>query len=307
MTSKTVIDYTAIANAAAEAENQQEMKEGGKGFERPVPAAGIAILRLQQYIEVGKQKSTNPKFKDQEEVMLRFELHTKAHRIEIDTEEGKKTIPSIIDIRLPKGGATSKYGRLFTALNYNGKYNHFAQMVGKGSWKAEVTHNIVGKGTPEEKVYANLDKNKAWTFSAPQIEDPIADTITQIPVPELDGEPKIFFWENKGITDEAYIALWDELFIEGEFEAKGDKPAKSKNFIQDKIRAGLTFKESRLANLLEQNPTGADIDSIVEEAEQAEETPKVSKEADEPAKEEAVQADTPVTEKVEVDPLLELL
>jgi hypothetical protein len=305
MTSNTVIDYTAIANAAAEAENQQEMKEGGKGFERPIPAAGIAILRLQQYIEVGKQKSKNATYKDQEEVMLRFELHTKAHRIEIDTEEGKKTIPAVIDIRLPKGGSTSKYGRLFTALNYNGKFNHFAQMVGKGAWKAEVTHNIVGKGTPEEKVYANLDKNKAWTFSAPQIEDPIADTVTQIPVPELDGDPKIFFWENKGITDESYIALWNELFIEGEFEAKGDKPAKSKNFIQDKIKSGLTFKESRLANLLEQNPTGADIDSIVEEAEQAAETPTVSKEAAEPAKEEAVQADTPAVE--EIDPLLALL
>mgnify|MGYP000276002270 FL=1 len=48
MTNNTVIDYTAIANAAAAAENQQEMKEGGKGFERPVPAAGVAILRLQQ-------------------------------------------------------------------------------------------------------------------------------------------------------------------------------------------------------------------------------------------------------------------
>jgi len=297
MTNNTVIDYTAIANAAAEAENQTEMKEGGKGFERPVPEAGGAIVRLLEYIELGKQKATQAGYKDQEKVKFRFELHTPKHLIEIDTEEGKKKIPSIIDITLPKGGSTSKYGRLFTALNYNGKYNHFSQMVGSGAWRAEVTHNIVGEGT-DKKTYANLDKNKAWTFSAPLMEDPVAGTSVAISVPELSGSPKMFLFENKGISDEVYIALWNELFIEGEHEAKGDKPAKSKNWIQDMITNSLTFSTSRLASLLKQNPTGADIDSIVEEAEKAEE-----KAAEVP--EVAEEAATPAAEAI--DPLLALL
>jgi hypothetical protein len=237
-----------------------------------VPAAGVAILRLQQYIEVGTQKSSNPKYKDAEQVKLRFELHTPQHLIEIDTEEGKKKIPAIIDINLPKGGKTSKYGRLFTALNYNGKFNHFAQMVGAGAWKAEVTHNIQNPGTDKEKTYANLDKNKAWTFAAPVVEDPIAGTSQPIPVPELDGDPKVFLWENKGLSDAQYLALWDTLFIEGEWEAKDDKPAKSKNWIQDTITSSLTFPSSRLAKLLQDNPEGVDVADAIEQAEVQEAT-----------------------------------
>ena len=291
------IDYTAIGNAAAEAEDQTKMKEGGGGFDRPVPAQGKAILRLQQYIEVGKQPSNNPKFKDAEQVMLRFELHTPNHLIEIDTEDGKKKIPNTIDVRLPKGGKNSKYGRLFAALNYNGKFNHFAQMVGAGSWLAEVSHNVTNAGTDKEKTYANLDKNKAWTFAAPIVEDPIEGTSKPIPVPELDGDPKVFLWENKGLSDPQYLALWESIFIEGEIEAKGDKPARSKNWIQELITSSLTFEGSRLHKLLEQNPTGADVDEIVEQAEA---------EATEATQETPVEAEA-TPETTGEDPLLGLL
>lgn len=36
------IDYDAIANAAAESEDQTKMKEGGGGFDRPVPRLAVA-------------------------------------------------------------------------------------------------------------------------------------------------------------------------------------------------------------------------------------------------------------------------
>ena len=123
MTNNTnaVIDYTAIGNAAAEAENQQEMKEGGKGFERPTAEAGPALVRLQQYIELGVQKSNRSDFKDAQQVMFRFELHTPNHLFEIEVDGVTKKVPLTIDIRLPKGGSTSKYGRVFKALNYNCK------------------------------------------------------------------------------------------------------------------------------------------------------------------------------------------
>ena len=297
MTNNTnvVIDYTAIGNAAAEAENQQEMKEGGKGFERPTAEAGPALVRLQQYIELGVQKSNRSDFKDAQQVMFRFELHTPNHLFEIEVDGVTKKVPLTIDIRLPKGGSTSKYGRLFTALNYNGKFNHFAQMVGAGSWLAEITHNIVGEGD-KKKTYANLDKNKAWTFTAPQKVDPMSKEVTVYPVGELSGDPKVFLFENKGIADDAYKALFDTLFIEGEHEAKGDKPAKSKNWIQDTITNSIKFSETRLASIINNNPEGVDVDALVAAAEQGAE-PKVE------AKPEPKVEATPA----EVDPLLAAL
>lgn len=295
------IDYTAIGNAAAEAEDQTQMKEGGS-FERPVPEKGLAFIRLQQYIEIGKQKSANPKYKDTERVMLRFELLTPKHMIEIEVDNEKKKIPLTIDVSIPKGGKTSKYGKLFTALNHSGKYNHFAQMVGQATAIAEIHHNVYKEGTKEEKTYANLtDAQGAWTIKPPVKEDPETGEVASYNIPELQGSPKVFLWENKGITDADYVTLWNELFIEGEYEAKDGKPAKSKNWIQDTIAKGLTFKESRLFKLLQANPEGIDLDALVETAE-AEEAPA-------PAVEEPEAAQVPVetAAAADVDPLLAAL
>ena len=275
------IDFQSIANAAAAAEDQTDMKAKGS-FERPVPEQGKTTCRLLQYIELGKQKAANPAYKDVERVILRFELNGPKHMIEIDTEDGKKKVPGIVDVRLPKGGKDSKYGRLFTALNYSGTYNHFAQMVGAGAWIVEVSHNIVDPDTDKERTYCNLDKNKAWTFTAPVIEDVIAGTSTPVPVPELNGDPKVFLWENKGLTDDQYISLWEDIYIEGEWEAKGDKPARSKNWMQEMIQTSLTFPESRLAKLLQDNPTGVDLAAEIEKSEAAVE-PKEEAPADVPA------------------------
>jgi hypothetical protein len=188
--------------------------------------------------------------------------------IEIEKDGVKSKIPSIVDLRLPKGGLTSKYGRLFTALNCSGKYNHISQMVGTASWRCEVTHNIVGAGK-DAITYANLDKNKAWTFEAPANVDALSGAVVPIAVPELDGTPKVFLYENAGLTDEQYLITWDSIFIEGEHEAKGDKPAKSKNWIQESIQKGVKFVGSRLHGLLDGRVDGAvtDTSAMIEEAE----------------------------------------
>lgn len=249
------IDYAAIGKQAAQGEDQTKMKAGG--FDRSIPKEGICTVRLLQYIETGFHKGKNPKFpKPSQQVMLRFEVNNKKNLIELPQEDGSvKLVPNTIDITLPKGGATSRYGRLFKALNYSGRFNHFAEMVGVGAWKASVTHNKVGEGE-DEKTYANLDKDKAWTFAAPTFQqadpetgEPVGD-ILQMPVAELDGEPKVFLYENAGIPDTDYISLWDSLFIEGEHEATEGKPAKSKNWIQERIMASLKFPDSRLATLI---------------------------------------------------------
>lgn len=274
------IDYDAIANAAAESEDQTKMKEGGGGFDRPVPPAGRCTVRLQQYIELGKQPSNNPKYKPAEQVMLRFEVNSPKHLIELD--DGTK-VPNQITMRLPKGGKTSKYGRLFTALNYSGKFRHFAQMVGKGAWLAEITHNVVNEGKENEKTYANLDKNKAWTFTAPVFENPATGEVQNVPVPELHGDPQVFMFENAGIGDADYKALWDALFIEGEHES-GDKKGESKNWIQDLIAGSLTFEQSRLAQLVAGNSAAELEDLPIDEEEPEEEEEEPVKEEKKPAK-----------------------
>jgi len=286
------IDFDAIANAAAESEDQTKMKEGGGGFDRPVPPAGRCTVRLQQYIELGKQPSNNPKYKPAEQVMLRFEVNSPKHLIELD--DGTK-VPNQITMRLPKGGKTSKYGRLFTALNYNGKFRHFAQMVGKGSWLAEITHNVVNEGKDNEKTYANLDKNKAWTFTAPVFENPATGEVSTVPVPELDGDPQVFMFENAGIGDADYKALWDALYIEGEHES-GDKKGQSKNWIQELIQGSLTYDTSRLKQIVEGN-SAAELEDLPIDGD---EEPK--EEQEEPAKEEKKPAKKKTEKKKEPEP-----
>lgn len=245
------INYADIGAAAALGEDQTDMKEGGGGFDRPVPAEGACTLRLQQYLEMGVQHSKSAKFpKPSQQVIARFEVNSPKHMIEYESDTGTKHAPNTITLYLHKGGATSKYGKLFKALNYSGRFNHFAEMVGQGAWKAEITHNVTNPGTDTEKTYANLDKNGGWTFDAPSFENPATGEITAIPVPELDQDPCVFLWENPGLSDDQYLALWESIYIEGQHEAKGDRPAKSKNWIQHTITSGLKFPESRLAKLL---------------------------------------------------------
>lgn len=261
----TKIDYAAIAAAAAQGENQSEMKEGG-GFDREIAKAGICTLRLLQYIETGFHKGNNPKYpKPSNQVMLRFEVNNKKNLTEITLEDGTvKMIPATVDLYLNKGGAGSRYGRLFKSLNYSGRFNHFMEMVGEGAWKAHITHNVVNEGKDNEVTYANLDKDKAWTFEAPIHQNIDADgepvgSVIQLQVPELSSDPKVFVWENKGLTDEMYLAVFEELYIEGEHEAKDGQPAKSKNWIQDKITSNVKFPGSRLANLLGNNVKAGDV------------------------------------------------
>jgi len=242
----TAIDYDVIGTAAADGEDQQAMKEGGGGFDRPIPEAGKCTVRLQQYIELGSQKPSNPSYKAREAVTLRFEVNSRKHMITLD--DGTK-IPNTIDVRLSKGGKTSKYGKLFSSLNKSGKYNHFAQMVGKGAWLAEITHNTVGAGTDKEKTYANLGDDNGWSFALPIFEDPTTEETKPIPVAELSGDPKVFLYENPGLTDTQYKGLWDTLYIEGEHET-GARKGQTKNWIQGIIMDSLTFKGSRLERII---------------------------------------------------------
>jgi hypothetical protein len=72
-----------------------------------------------------------------------------------------------------------------------------------------------------------------------------------IPAPRVHSALRLFLWA------QASREMWDSLYIEGQYDEKKDEktgkviyPAKSKNVIQEKIKAAKNFVGSPLADIL---------------------------------------------------------
>ena len=255
------MDFTKLGQAAAESDNQSEER----ATTRELPRAGVALMRLREYIELGRHAPKNPQHKVAFKTLLVFELLHPDHMY--DTDDGKK--PMVLTVRVNKT-ATSK-GRflpLFRKMNYDGKAEHMIQMIGK-SFLGTLTHNVDG-----DKTYVNLDgEDGAWNIGAPTQVDVIAGTSTEIPVPELVGKPRAFLWEpeSEHITDEDIKGMWDMIHIEGTREV--DKKEVSKNWIQETIQANVEWEGSRTQSLTEEQ---IDIDELsVDPAGAVDETPAI--------------------------------
>lgn len=238
-----MLDFSKLGTAAAEADDLTVEKS----YEREVPRAGVALLRLKDYIETGRHEGRVAGHKASLHALLTFELSHPDHLIEVD---GKK-VPQQIRIRLNKG-ATSKsgYRKLFNIMNeaHGGKFKHFVQMIGL-PFLGKIYHN---KSEDGKTTYANLDKDGAYSLQAPVVVDPIANTERPIPVPELHGTPLAFLWENEAVSDEDVKAMWDSIFIEGTREVTKDgvKKEVSKNWIQETIMSNLEWEGSRTQGLV---------------------------------------------------------
>ena len=77
------------------------------------------------------------------------------------------------------------------------------------------------------------------------------------------------------IWDHADLAQWESIFVPGEYPARVAEdgtvtaPAKSKNVLQEKIRAALNFKGSPIAQLLETGGKGIEAGPVEEVSESA--------------------------------------
>jgi len=151
------MDFSKLGSAAAESEDLTV----NASFVRELPREGVALLRLREYIELGRHEPKNPTHKPALKVMLVFELSHPDHLIEID---GKK-VPQSFTVRVNKG-VTSKsgYRKLFNVMNRacGNKYNHFVQMINQ-PFLGEIFHNESGEGENKKK-YANLDNEGAWSL-----------------------------------------------------------------------------------------------------------------------------------------------
>ena len=251
-----VIDFAAIGALASESENLTK----DKAYERELPRAGVALLRLVEYIELGRYQPKNPTHKPSLKCTLKFELNHPDHMIEI---EGKGKVPSIMKITLNKGTTgASGYRKLFKVMNVavGGQHQHFASMLGE-AFMGTVYHN---EGTTKDvngklPVYANLDLDGAWSLKKPEQLDAMTNVATAIAVSECVQVPTVFLWENASLSDEQYVATWDNLYVDGEREVFGKKnedgtpKMESKNWLQEKIMTNLEWEGSTLQALTQEH------------------------------------------------------
>lgn len=246
-----VLDFLAIAAEA--------MGEGGEdltvnqSFDRPIPRAGVAWLRLRSYIELGVHKPKDPTHNDATLCILEFELKHPDHMY--DTDSGKKC--ATLQLRLRKGStAKSGYKKVFNMMNEaaGGHHKGFLSMIGVSTWSATIYHNVVGEGA-KAKTYANLDNAGAYSFRPCGSMDEETNQFTPRKLEPLQGTPCAFLWENAAVSDANYKAMWESIFIDGTYDkTNADKTVTkmSKNFHQDKIKDSINYAGSRLQGLIEE-------------------------------------------------------
>lgn len=244
-------DINAAVNATvATSANMTEASKGGGGEYVP-PAAGPCQLRLVGYIETGAHDDEyDGKPKTTYEVQLVWELSGPNHQPKV-LEDGTK-----LPYRMTTYLSASSRGyhaplsdkaalfKLFQRLNYDGKATHFAQLVGKG-FLGTVSHYKDGKGQTRASLKTKAD---GFQIQPPRFANPIDGTIVDVNVAPPISELRVFLWN---AAPEFIGPMWDSLYIPGEYPAEGDRPAKSKNIFQDKIKSAKNFKDSPIWEYLQ--------------------------------------------------------
>ena len=228
--------FAAAVAAAAEQEDFNEAQVG-VGFE-PL-AEGPCRLRFVEYIEYGEhEEEYQGKKRKREKAHFAFEVT--GPKIE-PREDGA---PHLIYFTLTKSlSEKSVFYKLFRKMNYDGTHKVFASMLGE-AFRGQIIHRVSGEGE-NKRTYAGLrDADGAFTVAPPYYDDPESGERRMLAVPEPKAELRLFMW---ALADKEQ---WDSLFIDGEWEAKDGKPARSKNVHQNKIKAALNWVGSPMQELL---------------------------------------------------------
>lgn len=258
------MDFKALGAAAVAAGADQTKVVAGGGDYTP-PAAGPCNLRFIAYIEVGKQKKkVQGKDKIQNEVHLGFELSGPKHQPTVLDDGTKK--PHIIWLKENLSlNEKARFKKLFARMNYKGEAQHMVQMLGE-SFKGEVIHREWKGSDNKPRIEAELYNKAEGTFTIKAPRAPIFDEegneTGEFRVVKVDAAItplRAFIWEH------ADMDQWNSLFIDGEWpERKDDKgvvtaPAKSKNVIQNRIKAATNFNGSLIYTLLAANGQSLDL------------------------------------------------
>lgn len=247
----------AIAQAAAQGPDMTTAKSGGGGGYTP-PEAGVCLATLVGYIEIGKHRQEfNDKgkkvVKEPEQVQLIFELAGGKNQPRVNEETGEKIPHRITITETLSLNEKANFFKLFRKLNHDGAARHCSQLLGK-HWLVTVFHVTKGEGD-NKRTYANLKNEDGYSFRPPVrvVGDELSGDAQQVPIaaPERISELRLFLW------DFPSKEMWDSLYIDGEYPARKDEktgkeisPARSKNVIQDKIRSAINFRDSQMAEIL---------------------------------------------------------
>lgn len=244
------------------------VKSGGGS--RGLLPVGTALVRLSSYIEFGKHIQ---EFNGQKKpAALQFKLgfcivgggglNQEGKPEKYVQADGQFPFISTWDTAMSQH-EKAKAVKYFKALNRVGnKATHFVQKVAEQCiYKLDV-----GVETKNGKEYNTYD------FTNLQVAlDAEFNPYTNENTPTLDeSHIQVFLWEQP--TPE----MWKSIHIEGQWEAQTDasgqvtKPAKSKNFLQEKCIAAIDFEGSPLQLMLQEQGAGY---TVPELATTPEETP----------------------------------
>lgn len=251
-----------IAQAAQESVDLTEASVGGSFDNTPV--AGTCIATLIGYIELGRRlKKGWQGAPDKKMLQAKFIFELAGGQNKpVETDTGAK-IPKRITIKtwLPEPGRQpsdkSGFYKLLSAMNHakDPSIKIPAQLIGQ-HFKVIVSVEEFDGDNGKVK-YGSIGNGKdGFRIFAPVVD--IIDPESGVPTgetrvmakPERISDIRVFLWQY------ANKAMWDALFIEGEYEAveakdgKPARPAKSKNVIQLELAEALDWAGSPIQQIL---------------------------------------------------------
>lgn len=238
----TTLDFAALANAAAATQANQTQATAGGGDYTP-PAAGRTISRLVGYVELGvhTRKGTNGQpDKDENQVRLIFELLGQKH----PPQEVNGVLTPVrisVDVSLSLN-EKAHFFKIFSRMNWQGQATHASQLLTK-PFIVEVFHKA--RQADPSKSYATLKGPDGFAIFPPTNPDALTGEVKDISdkVPAAISVPRLFVWEAPA---NLLKPMWDSLFIDGAFP-----DGRTRNVLQEQIRAAKNFKDSPIYQLLQ--------------------------------------------------------
>lgn len=236
------------AAAAAIAPNMNEAQTGGGGGDYTPPAEGIARARLVGYIETGiheKSVGAGKPAVQKPQVKLIFELSGPNHQPKV-LDDGTKLPHRITVDENYSLNEKANFYKLFRRMNWKGTATHMSQLLGE-AFLVTIKHKVTGEGD-KKRTYANIRDDAGYTVQPPRYVDPLSNQTVEVPVDPPISALRLFVWN---APTELLKPMWDSLFIDGEYPARGEQPARSKNVLQQEIKEALNFKDSPIFQLLQ--------------------------------------------------------
>lgn len=222
-----------IDEVASKGTDQSQAKKGPEKLPE-----GTCFLRIFAYLELGTHITEHAGVKKpKNRIRVGMEVSGKNYpAVQTDSGPRARTI-WLKELTMSQDDRSGGF-KLFQQLRKGGDAKHFVQLLGdRAAFMGEIKHSECGK-------YANLVMDTirpAYTEAF----DPATEETTRTPinVTPLRTAPLVF------VRKFASPAMWDSLYIPGEYPAKTDaegnvtKAAASKNVWQEKILAAEDAKE----------------------------------------------------------------